>query len=88
MEKSFINNIDISDALIERPICFSVKGKRFSVFHPSLGKIHLISRLTEAIGLGEDRRGLDIYASCFVAAKQKRDECLRIIAYSTLPGKD
>lgn len=83
----FINNVDISDSLIERPIGFSIKGKHFMVYHPTLGKVQLISRLLEVIGFGQNVLP-DIYSFCNIVVRQKRDECLRLIAYSTLPGKD
>ena len=84
----FINKVDISDSLIERPIGFSVRGRHFSVYHPSLGKIHLLSRLLATIGFGEDARVRNIYGECLRAANERRSECLRILAYSTIPGKD
>ena len=85
MEK-FINKTDISDILIERPVSFSVEGKRYSVFHPTLGKIQLTSRLVGALGFDERMKGNAVYLFALNASKKHRDECLRIIAYSTLPG--
>lgn len=84
MEKVFIDKEEISDALIERPACFSIKKKHYSVFPPSLGKIQLIARLVEKIGLGENTT----YKSAYEAAQSHRDECLRLVAYSTLPGME
>lgn len=83
----FINMMDISDALIERPISFSVKDKHYSIYPPSLGKIQLMSRLFEAIGI--DRTGLSVHTfskMLLTKAEENRGECLRIIAYATLPG--
>lgn len=92
MPQELINKADISDVLIERPICFSVAKRDFLIYQPSLGKIQLLSRLLENIGLGNNGTGatnknIDIYAFS-QAIKTKRDDCLRIIAYSTLPGAD
>ena len=86
----FINKADISDVLIERPITFSVKGANYSVFPPTLGKIHLISRLVEAMGLGEgiDGQAMRVLSSTLIAAKKHRETAIRLIAYSTLPGAD
>lgn len=88
MKREFINKVDISDALIERPVGFSIKGKHFSVYHASLGKIQLITRMLDAIGFNSEKIVSDIYYFCYIVSKQKRDECLRLIAYSTLPGKE
>lgn len=84
----FINKTDISDILIERPISFSVKGKRYSVFHPTLGKIQLTSRLVEQLGFDRQTKGNAVYLFALGSAREHRNECLRIIAYSTLPGAD
>lgn len=84
MEKEFINIEEIADAMIERPASFSIKRKHYSVFPPSLGKIQLIARLIEKIGLGENTT----YKSAYEAAHSHRDECLRLVAYSTLPGAE
>lgn len=87
MAKSFIDTVDISDTLIERPIGFSIKGKHYLVYHPSLGKIQLISRLAEAVGFGDDTNA-DVCSFCYKVADEHRDLCLRIVAYSTLPNND
>lgn len=85
--RKLIDKVDISDCLIERPIGFSIKGRHFLVYHNTLGKVQLISRLLEVIGFGP-KNGSDIYSFCTFIAHQKREECLRLITYSTLPGKD
>ena len=86
MARDTIRKEDISDTLIERPISFSVKGKQLNIYRPTLGKIQLLSRLYEAIGLNGLKGTEDIYYFCYIKAQSHRDECLRILAYSTLPG--
>ena len=88
MAKEFISKADISDILIERPVSFSVKARQFQLFHPTLGKIHLMSRLFDTIGFSKFKPTDDIYYFSYVAAQSKRDECLRLIAYSTLQGAE
>ena len=88
MAKEFIKNADISDVLIERPISFSIKNKRFMLYHPTLGKLQLMTRLFDVIGLGRLKPNDDIYYFSFSVANTKRDECLRLIAYSTLPENE
>jgi len=58
------------------------------LYHPTLGKLQLMTRLFDAIGLGRLKESDDVYYFCFVAAQTKRDECLRLLAYSTLPADD
>lgn len=88
MAKEFITNAEISDILIERPISFCINRKRFLIYHPTLGKMQLLSRLFDSIGLSRLKENDDVYYFTFAAARTKRDECLRIIAYSTLPGDE
>lgn len=74
--------------MIERPISFSIKRKHYSVYPATLGKIQLTARLIEAIGFNEETAQKDAQRAVFEAANAHRDECLRLIAYSTLPGAD
>ena len=88
MAKEYINKADISDVMIERPISFSIKRKHFSVYPATLGKNQLTARLVETIGLMKAIEKKDAGLAAFEAASTHRNECLRLIAYSTLPGAD
>ena len=88
MEKEIISKADISDVLIERPISFSIKGRHYAVYRPSLGKIQLMSRLLDAVGFNDFKPTDDIYYFSYVAAQGKRDECIRLVAYATLPSDE
>lgn len=80
----FIDKAYISDALIERPISFSVRKKHYSLYPASLGKIQLTARLLDAMGFTDGSS----FTQAVVAAKTHRSECLRLVAYSTLPGDE
>jgi len=88
MAKEFINKEDISDALIERPVGFSIKDRHFSVYPASLGKIQLTARLIDVIGLADLPKREDVHLALYEAARKHREECIRFISYSTLPGAD
>ena len=88
MAKELINKTDISDVMIERPVSFSIKRKHFSVYPATLGKIQLTARLVEAIGLDKETDAGKIHQIIIQSANTHRSECLRLIAYSTLPGMD
>lgn len=88
MAKKFIDKTEISDVMIERPISFSIKGHHYSVLPATLGKIQLTARLLESMGLNEVHRASDISRKVLEVADTHRNECLRLIAYSTLPGAD
>ena len=88
MTREFINKTDISDVMIERPVSFSIKKRHFSVYPTTLGKVQLTARLIEAMGLTEDLAKSNVYRVALETARTHREECLRLIAYSTLPGAD
>ena len=88
MSKVFISKSDISDVMIERPISFSIKTKHFCVYPATLGKIQLMIRLLETIGVNEDSVSKNFNRFVFEATSAHRNECLRLVAYSTLPGMD
>lgn len=81
-----IDKLEISDALIERPIGFSYRHRHFSIYPPTLGKIQLISRLLSSIGFDKLEKGGDVYSLILKAVATKRDICKRLLAYSTLPS--
>lgn len=83
-----IDKIEISDALIERPIGFSFRGRHFSIYPPTLGKIQLISRLVDLLEITKVKGDDAVFRGLLKAAREKRDACLRILAYSTLSGNN
>ena len=84
MAKELITKQEISDVMIERPISFSIKGKHYSIFPATLGKIQLFSRLLNAAGLGDTADVALVYSRFLEAAQQHRGECLRILTYFSL----
>ena len=83
-----ITKSEISDLMIERPVSFSIKGKHFSVFPATLGKMQLTARLLEAAGLSEQIEVTSLYGRILKAAQEHRSECLRLVAYATLKGDE
>jgi hypothetical protein len=81
-----MDRFDIVDTLIQRPVSFTFKRRRYAVYPLTLGKIQLCSRLIESLGFDSVKTTDDLYGSALDAAKNKKDECLRLISYVTLPG--
>lgn len=84
-----LNSLDISDAMIERPVSFMIGGCRYCLYYPTLGKLQLLSRLIGPLGFnsGAVANG-DVYMIAKNAAKNRREETLRYLAYNSLPGDD
>lgn len=83
-----MNRIDISDTLIERPVSFCYKRRRYSIYPLSLGKLQLCSRLIDALGFDKIKRDKELYSLALKTAQNRRNEGLRLISYITLPGAD
>lgn len=85
---AIINDKTISDVLIERPISFRLRWHRLFLYQPTLGKIQLITRLWDSIATPDTSKGEGLAFRVLDAAKTKKDVCLRLLAYATLPGDD
>lgn len=83
-----MNRIDISDTLIERPVSFCYKRRRYSIYPLSLGKLQLCSRLIGALGFDKISRDGELYGLALKSSQNRRNECLRLISYVTLPYMD
>lgn len=83
-----MDKIDISDTLIERPVSFCYKRRRYSIYPLSLGKLQLCSRLIEALGFDKIKRDGELYGLALKSAQSRRNESLRLVSYMTLPGAD
>lgn len=84
------NNIEmeIADAIMERPIGFEVKGRHFYIYPPSLGKSYLNSRLIATLNL--DKKGLNTnpFMTALMAIKKDSKTCCRLLVYATLNTKE
>lgn len=83
-----MNKIDISDTLIERPVSFSYKRERYSIYPLSLGKYQLCARLIETLGFDKINSDDELYSLALKTSQKARNEALRLISYVTLQGAD
>ena len=82
-------DMDIADAIMEAPIGFSIRRRQFCIYPMSLGKTFLVGRILDKLGLQKinDDEMLSSFLMLAIA-KTKRDKCLKLIAYCTLPGDE
>ena len=73
----------IADAVMGRPYGFSVKDRHFYLYPVTLGKMYLMQRLVESIGINSRNVQTDLSLEALRLAKEKRDECLTMICYHT-----
>ena len=83
-----MNKLDISDTLIERPVTFRLRRRRYSIYPLSLGKIQLCSRLIEVLGFNKVSDDLALYTLALKTAMRDREQCARLLSYMTLPGSE
>lgn len=80
-------DMDIIDVLLERPIPFKYKHHTYSLYPPSLGKMHLIIRICENLGISINNESISPIGLMSLV-DDKRQDCIRLIAYCTLYGKE
>ena len=82
-------NIDmnIADAIMEKPIGFTVGGRHFCLYPPSLGKNFLVSRLVKQLEINNNIIKENPFLESLRICKYKRELVCRIIAYYTLKSK-
>lgn len=91
-DKTNYIEMNIDDALIEKPHCFALeaegKGERHFYLYPvTLGKLHLLKRHTDNLDINfKNFERLPFHESLRIVKKQ-RDEVCRIITYHTLKKK-
>lgn len=84
--------MDITDALIEKPYSFIVEGeggvsKRFYIFPTTLGKTYLLKRHLDNLAINYDILQKNPYLESLRLATEKKEEVCRIITYHTLKKK-
>lgn len=87
MPKS-ITETEISDTLIERPISFSLRGRRFFLYQPTLGRVQLTSRLWKKIAPKETAEKVKYFSALLANVKSSRADFLRLLAYCTFQGAE
>lgn len=87
MESREIYN-ELTDAVIERPVVFSVGKERFSLYPASLGKMFLVARMLDSMKVSQQRLSEDSFSEAARLCKYNRDGVVRLIAFYTVKEKD
>lgn len=80
--------MDIADAVIDRPKGFSVGRRHFYLYPLTIGKMYLTQRVMENLGVDYGNLKVNPYAEALRLVKTKRDDCLLLIAYHSLKDKE
>lgn len=79
--------MNIADAIMERPIGFNIGNRHFCLYPPSLGKIYLLSRLNDALCINKDFIKENPFLESLRLCEEKKDIICRIISYHTFKRK-
>lgn len=79
--------MDIADAIMEKPIGFNIGHRHFCLYPPTLGKIYLLKRLTDALGINWENIKSNPYLEALRICKEKKELACRVIAYYTWKRK-
>lgn len=87
-EERNILEMDVADAMTGKPHGFRVGGRHFCLFPVTLGKMLLLSRLTEGVGIDRDILSANPFLEALRLIETKREECCKIITYHTLGTRE
>lgn len=76
-------NHEIIDAIIEKPIPFSLNGNLFYIYQPSLGVSLLCSQLLQELELSDNLKSINKQIEVLRVCSQQRDLVLRIVSLYT-----
>ena len=79
--------MDIADAIMERPVGFSVGNRHFFIYPTTLGKLYLLSRLFDELDVNKDILYSNPYLEAIRLCTDKREVVLQILSYSTFSKK-
>lgn len=85
MDKSIADHL--TDIIMEAPYGFSIGEKSFRLYPLSLGKLILLQRQLESMGVSDESISLSSILEMMSVVVEHREQCLRLIAYMTCESK-
>lgn len=79
--------MDLADTIIDRPHGFSVGSRHFYLYPVTLGKMFLLGRLTEELGINHEILKMNPYIEALRLATDRMEVCSRILTYHTIRTK-
>lgn len=80
--------MDISDAIIERPVAFNVSNRNFFMYPPTLGKTYLLTRLFKSLDANVKAISINPYMEALRLCQTKKSIVCRILSYYTFNNKE
>lgn len=79
--------MNISDAIIERPVNFSIGKNKLSLYPPTLGKMQILKNLYLSMDINMELLAMSPLAETLRICREKPELVCQIIAYSTFNDK-
>lgn len=79
--------MSIADAIMEKPIGFTVGNRHFSIYPPTLGKTYLLARLFTGLGADDKIIAANPYMEALRLCSTKKELVCRILSYYTFNKK-
>lgn len=88
MDKERFIESAVSDAMIGRPISFELKGEKFEVHPPTLGKMQILSKLYLQLEIDEEALSENPHLEAMRICDSKTDIVCEIMAVATFDQKE
>lgn len=82
-----ILELDIADAVIDRPKGFSIGHRHFYLYPMTLGKMYLTQRVVENLEINNEYLKVSPFAEALRLVSAKREDCALLLAYHSLKTK-
>lgn len=88
MGDTLLDNLDLADAIIERPQGFQIGHRHFYLYPVTLGKMYLLARLIDSLKINEENLKVNAFLEALRLVRDNRKTICRIISYHTCKGKN
>lgn len=88
MKETELNEYNIADMILEKPLEFYIEQERYRLYPVTLGKSYLIQRLVSSLGIKAENVQINPFLEALRLCRDKVDTVARIIAYSTIKDKE
>lgn len=86
-EKKYIE-ASVSDAIVEKPIRFSIGKSKFSIYPPTLGKLQILSKYYLMLDIDEQALSGEPHLEAMRVCEAKTDTVCQLMAAATLDTKE
>ncbi len=87
MEDKRVLDMDLTDAIIDRPHGFSVGNRHFYLYPITLGKTYLINRIVDLLDVNHENIKLNAFLEAIRLVKEKKTLCCKLITFHTIKKK-